>query len=310
MRRSPWSEPVKKETRKILFPKKEKKNRLRDSKSTFMSFCCADAVPHLPVFSSLFPWHPIPSHQLQGLEWGTLCHTNTQRGRNDGIYPLQGEMGEGQMAFQHFYVVLDFSSPLPWVCLVLYGHLMEVPCGADSEPRALSAAPETLLRPLKTQGEGRFTFPSDFFQPKWLKARVTKGLKIQRSAVLHRDFLFKEKKNNKKIRLFFFSHCLAWDRMSRGLGVRGNCGGTHVPALFTQEQAQLGWTLPRWCLCQRRVRAKSCSMWVCLLQPLAAMEGFVSPAASIKDLLPFPTVLLTPNLWLLHEATFSSKRSY
>lgn len=44
---------------------------------------------------------------------------------------------------------------------------------------------------------------------------------------------------------------------------------------------------------------------VCLLQPLGGTGGFVSPAVSIKDLLPLPTVLFNPNLWLVHAATFS-----
>lgn len=44
---------------------------------------------------------------------------------------------------------------------------------------------------------------------------------------------------------------------------------------------------------------------VCLLQPLSAMGGFVFPAAPIKDLLPFPTALFNPSLWLVHAATLS-----
>lgn len=160
------------------------------------------------------------------------------------------------MGFQHFYIVLNFYLPVPWACLVLYWHVMKVPCEAEGSmltavnPELCQLHCRDTLEATKNAGEGHFP-------PKFLSAWVTQGLshkvfKNSEQCSSTQIFSLIKKKKNHTFLGFTFSNCLAWDRMSRGLDVRGNCGGARVPALFTQEQAQLGWALNRWLLMSKQ----------------------------------------------------------
>lgn len=119
------------------------------------------------------------------------------------------------------------------------------------------------------QGEGHFPL-------KFLSAWVTQGpshkvFKNSEECSSTERFSLYGKKKIHTFLGFIFSNCLAWDRISRGLGVRGNCEGAHVPALFPQEQAQLEWTLTRWLLMSQQQSEQSLSSSVPALPLLSQL---------------------------------------
>lgn len=169
MRISPWTEPVKKETRKILFPKKEK-NQTEGFQVQFYEFllCWCSSSSSSVLLSLSLTSHPIPSAARAGVghfvphqhpawkEWRNLSLTGRNGGGTDGISAFL----RGSWFF--------FSSPLS-VLGPLWTPDGSSMWGWQWAQSSLSCTRDTPEATKITKG-GTFHFPLRF-----LSAQVTQG---------------------------------------------------------------------------------------------------------------------------------------